>query len=163
MCKINNDDDVDTISTKLCLCYPCIRVHAYTHTHITFTVTVLVLQLLLKVGFHYPSSRPEFSGRELGTWTRVVETDLYSLHSIGKLLHECELEHGGWTCQLTTVCVMVNVTHGFRCADITSSVGQLIPWINETRYLGTYVVSSTPFKCCHWVWQNAHSTEPPTP
>ena len=36
----------------------------------------------LKVGFHYPSSRPEFknapefSGRQLGPWTRVVETDL---------------------------------------------------------------------------------------
>jgi len=30
----------------------------------------------VKVGFHYPSSRPEFSGRQLGPWTRVVETDL---------------------------------------------------------------------------------------
>ena len=51
--------------------------------------------LSLKVGFHYPSSRPEFTGRvdgprtrvhfltpvtrQLGPWTRVVETDLDSL------------------------------------------------------------------------------------
>ena len=34
--------------------------------------------LTLKVGFHYPSSRPEFTGRQLGPWTRVVETDLNS-------------------------------------------------------------------------------------
>ena len=31
----------------------------------------------LKVGFHYQSSRPELTTRELGPWTRVVETDLY--------------------------------------------------------------------------------------
>jgi len=36
-----------------------------------------------KVGFHYPSWRvsnnaPEITGRQLGPWTRVVETDLYS-------------------------------------------------------------------------------------
>ena len=30
----------------------------------------------LKVGFHYPSSRAVNSARELGPWTRVVETDL---------------------------------------------------------------------------------------
>ena len=30
----------------------------------------------LKVGFHYPSSRPEFTGRVDGPRTRVVETDL---------------------------------------------------------------------------------------
>jgi len=39
---------------------------------------------LLKVGFHYPSWRPELTGvkkctRVLGPWTRVVETDLYLL------------------------------------------------------------------------------------
>jgi len=28
----------------------------------------------LKVGFHYPSSRPEFTERELGPWTRAVNS-----------------------------------------------------------------------------------------
>ena len=53
-----------------------------------------MLRVVLKVGLHYPSSRAEFTGRvdgcqkmhpscravnsarELGPWTRVVETDL---------------------------------------------------------------------------------------
>ena len=44
-------------------------------------------------GFHYPSwrvskSAPEFSGRQLGPWTRVVETDLNS--------HYCFQELRGW-------------------------------------------------------------------
>ena len=29
---------------------------------------------IVKPGFHYPSSRPEFTGRQLGPWTRAVNS-----------------------------------------------------------------------------------------
>ena len=34
-----------------------------------------------------------------------------------------------------------------KCADIVSSSGRVIPWVKETRYLGTYIVSSSVFRC----------------
>ena len=55
----------------------------------------------VKVGFHYPSSRPEFTGRvdgcqknapefssrQLGPWTRVVETDLKAQFPLKHMQH----------------------------------------------------------------------------
>ena len=41
----------------------------------------MLQNLALKVGFHYPSSRAEFTGRVDGPRTRVVETDLNTAHS----------------------------------------------------------------------------------
>jgi len=32
-------------------------------------------------------------------------------------------------------------------ADIVSSSGRVIPWVKETRYIGTYTVSSSVFRC----------------
>jgi len=34
-----------------------------------------------------------------------------------------------------------------ECVNISSSSGQLIPWVTVTRYLGTHIVSSRSFKC----------------
>jgi len=66
----------------------CVSHRAPTHTTATTLHCLTTLHRLLltvKVGFHYPSWRPEFtgvkyapefSGRQLGPWTRVVENDL---------------------------------------------------------------------------------------
>ena len=68
--------------------------HTHTYTHKLWQNSHPSRWTWVKVGFHYPSSRPEFtgrvdgprtrvhfltpvnSGRELGSWTQVVETDL---------------------------------------------------------------------------------------
>ena len=56
----------------------CWQTHNVNHTQIESSITCgwLLYRRRIKVGFHYPSSPPEFTGRELGPWTRVVETGL---------------------------------------------------------------------------------------
>ena len=33
------------------------------------------------------------------------------------------------------------------CAEIVSLSGQVIPWTNEMRYLGVYIIKSRVFRC----------------
>ena len=55
----------------------------------------------LKSGFHCPSSRAVNSARELGPWTRVVETGLYSTHNVGlTVIHSAEPGLAGSTLTL---------------------------------------------------------------
>ena len=55
-----------------CRCLPeqLTRVFAPTDSF-TWITTILTRFTFLKVGFHYPSSRPKFTGRVDGPWTRV--------------------------------------------------------------------------------------------
>ena len=63
----------------------CVTVAGFAHSRSIYHQYNLPVQQDLsqtvKVGFHYPSSRPELTARELGSSTRVVETDLYTLLS----------------------------------------------------------------------------------
>ena len=34
-----------------------------------------------------------------------------------------------------------------KCASITTSNGHNLPWVNEVRHLGTYIISHRNFKC----------------
>ena len=70
--------------------------------------------------------------------------------TLEKLLRDCE-------CELSCIdmainfkkssCLRIGQRHDAECANICSSSGQLIPWVTETRYLGTHIVSSRSFKC----------------
>jgi len=41
----------------------------------------------------------------------------------------------------------VGPRHKVTCAEITTSDGNNLPWVNEIRYLGIFIVSFVSFKC----------------
>jgi len=78
--------------------YTC-RCSHQTCTHDTHTHTHTSI-IALKVGFHYPSSRPEFTGRVLGPWTRVHFFDTRQIgpsSRVSKNAPEFTAEFGPWT------------------------------------------------------------------
>ena len=44
-------------------------------------------------------------------------------------------------------CMRIGKRFNCPCANIISRTGTVIPWINEIRYLGVYLVASCKFKC----------------
>ena len=44
-------------------------------------------------------------------------------------------------------CVRIGPRNDYVCANITTSQGYRLPWTNEIRYLGTYIVKSRQFRC----------------
>jgi len=46
-------------------------------------------------------------------------------------------------------CLCIGLTHDKPCADIglITQHGQIIPWVDEVRYLGVHIVKSFRFKC----------------
>ena len=44
-------------------------------------------------------------------------------------------------------CLRIGARHSVKCADILTSDGYLLPWVNEMRHLGVYIVRSQSFKC----------------
>jgi len=41
----------------------------------------------------------------------------------------------------------VGPRHKVTCAEITTSDGNNLPWVNEIRYLGIFIVSFVSFRC----------------
>ena len=44
-------------------------------------------------------------------------------------------------------CLRVGPRHKVTCAEITTSDGNNLPWVNEIRYLGIFIVSFVSFRC----------------
>jgi len=44
-------------------------------------------------------------------------------------------------------CLRVGSRHKVTCAEITTSGGNNLPWVNEIRYLGIFIVSFFSFRC----------------
>jgi len=71
-----------------------------------------------------------------------------TMTTLEKLLRDC-------ACELSCIdmainfkkssCLRIGQRHDAECANLSSSSGQLIPWVTETRYLGTHIVSSQSF------------------
>jgi len=46
-----------------------------------------------------------------------------------------------------SICLRVGPRHKVTCAEITTSDGNNLPWVNEIRYLGIFIVSHVSFGC----------------
>ncbi len=44
-------------------------------------------------------------------------------------------------------CLRIGPRCSFSCANLVTADGRSLPWVNEVRYLGTYIVRSQSFKC----------------
>jgi len=44
-------------------------------------------------------------------------------------------------------CLRIRPRHDKPCADIVTQNGQIIPWVDEVRYLGVHIVKLFRFKC----------------
>ena len=44
-------------------------------------------------------------------------------------------------------CLRIGPRCAARCADILTSNGAVLPWVNELKYLGIFIVQSRKFKC----------------
>jgi hypothetical protein len=44
-------------------------------------------------------------------------------------------------------CIRVGLRHDPTVASITTVIGYKLPWVNEIRYLGTYVIQGRQFRC----------------
>ena len=44
-------------------------------------------------------------------------------------------------------CLRIGLNNDAKCANIVTSSGISLPWVDEIRYLGIFVVSSKNFKC----------------
>jgi len=44
-------------------------------------------------------------------------------------------------------CMRIGPRNDYICANITTNQGYNLPWANEIRYLGTYIVKSRQFRC----------------
>ena len=44
-------------------------------------------------------------------------------------------------------CLRVGPRHKVACAEITTSDGNNLSWVNEIRYLGIFIVSFVSFRC----------------
>jgi len=73
-----------------------------------------------------------------------------SVTELQRLLNACEQELL-WLDMCINVkkscCIRVGPRHDQKCADITLLSGTALPWVNEIRYLGIFVVRSSYFKC----------------
>ena len=49
--------------------------------------------------------------------------------------------------QKKSCCLRIGPRCDVSCANITSLIGQVLPWTNVIRYLGIFIVQSKTFKC----------------
>jgi hypothetical protein len=73
-----------------------------------------------------------------------------SVTELQRLLDVCETELN-WLDMTINVkkscCVRIGPRYDAACANITTSNGSILPWVDEIRYLGIYIVKSRKFKC----------------
>jgi len=73
-----------------------------------------------------------------------------SISELEKLLHICEgeLDLLDMTVNFKkSGCMRIGQRYDANCANIVSSTGQVISWVNDIRYLGIHIVRSPCFKC----------------
>jgi len=73
-----------------------------------------------------------------------------SVVELQRLFHMCELELDWLDMRINTkksCCLRVGPRFDFPCAAITTSGGNSLPWVSETRYLGTYITAGRGFRC----------------
>ena len=44
-------------------------------------------------------------------------------------------------------CIRIGARFKAECCNLVTGEGQVLKWANDIRYLGTYIVSSSSFKC----------------
>jgi len=73
-----------------------------------------------------------------------------TITSLQNLLHACEVELN-WLDMSINVkksnCIRIGPRIDAICSNITYLSGTSLPWVNEIRYLGIYIVRSRIFKC----------------
>ena len=69
---------------------------------------------------------------------------------LGKLLRMCEHELGLLDIAINTrksCCLRIGPRYMSCCSSISTSTGADIPWVDEIRHLGIFIVRSRKFKC----------------
>jgi len=91
---------------------------------------------------------------ENGLYTILYADDIIllapSVVSLEKLLHNCELELNWLDMAINSkksFCLRVGPRYDVKRSKVVSSTGKVIPWSNEIRYLGIYIIGSRKFKC----------------
>ena len=73
-----------------------------------------------------------------------------SVGELQRLLNSCEKELA-WLDMTINVkkscCMRIGPRYDASCANITTSNGCALPWVDQIRYLGIYIVKSCKFKC----------------
>ena len=73
-----------------------------------------------------------------------------SVSELQRLFNSCEQELK-WLDMIINVkkscCIRIGPRCDIKCASISTSSGHKLPWVNEIRYLGTYITQSRHFKC----------------
>jgi hypothetical protein len=73
-----------------------------------------------------------------------------SLCVLQKLLYTCELELN-WLDMLInekkSCCMRIGPRYDMKCENIVTTSGHVLPWVDEIRYLGIFLVNSRRFKC----------------
>ena len=73
-----------------------------------------------------------------------------SVSELQRLLDDCEIELNYLDMCINTkksCCLRIGPRCDSYCADIITSSGNTLPWVNEIRYLGIFIVKSRHFKC----------------
>jgi len=73
-----------------------------------------------------------------------------SVTRLEQLLHACECELAWLDMSINfskSCCIRIGPRCDIPAADINSLSGQSLPWVNEMRYLGVYIVRSRSMKC----------------
>ena len=73
-----------------------------------------------------------------------------SVCELQRLLSICEVELEWLDMSINvkkSCCIRIGQRCDAVCAAITTSNGSSLPWVNELRYLGIYIVQSRKFKC----------------
>ena len=73
-----------------------------------------------------------------------------SVCELQKALDKCEVELKWLDMQINAkkcCCLRIGPRCAARCADILTSNGAVLPWVNELKYLGIFIVQSRKFKC----------------
>jgi len=72
-----------------------------------------------------------------------------SIHLLQSLLHFCESELNYLNMLINakkSCCLRIGPRFDFTCANINTLSGQIIPWVEQFRYLGVFIVQSRVFK-----------------
>jgi len=73
-----------------------------------------------------------------------------SVVNLENLIHLCERELNWLDMAVNykkSCCLRIGPRCDVSCANITSLIGQVLPWTNVIRYLGIFIVQSKTFKC----------------
>ena len=73
-----------------------------------------------------------------------------SVSELQRLFNSCELELLWLDMRINvkkSCCLRIGPRCDTKCVFISTSSGYKLPWVNEIRYLGTYIIQSRYFKC----------------